>query len=72
MTKEEKLENISKVEKKLEKLEKKGYKLLAQLQCASEYNGLAQEYAERAFSNFAKWVRSETSSKRDFVHKFDK
>ena len=72
MTREEKLENLAKVEKKLRKLEAKGYKLLAELNSASEFHGLAQQFAERDFANFVEWVDSELSSKREFVHKYGK
>ena len=71
MSKEEKLKALDEVETKLRKIEKKGYKLLAELKAASEYHGLSQEFAEREFSNFVEWVGRELSSKREFIYKFD-
>ena len=71
MTKEEKLANLDKAEKKLHKLEAKGYKLIAEVQAASDYHGTFSEdrmpeYLER----FIKWMQDDINTKRKWVHKY--
>lgn len=71
MTVDEKLENLEKIEKKLNKLQKKAYILIGELNSTEEYSSASStDYAERDLQGFVKWMRWETDRQRKWVLKY--
>lgn len=70
---EEKLKNLEEIERKLVKLQKKGYKLLGELNSTEEYHKTASatDYAERDLQSCIKWFRWEIERQREHVLKED-
>ena len=68
--KEEKLRKIEEVEAKLRKLEKKGYKLMAELKAIEPYeNCLSYEYAKRDLANTIEWSNKVIGTAREWAYK---
>jgi len=68
---EEKLKNLERIEKRVTKLQKKGYKLIAELNSTDEYNMSvsATDYAERDLLSCIKWIHWEINRQREHVLK---
>ncbi len=67
---EEKLERIEKIERKIRKFERKGYKLMAELKTVQAYEqSLAPKYAEEAFARTIEWSDSTIRTAREWTLK---
>lgn len=64
----EKLKLLDEIDRKVSKLQKKAYKLIAELNSTEEYSSAsATDYAERDLLSFVKWMRWETDRQRSHV-----
>lgn len=72
MNKEEKLERIDEVEKHLRKLERKGYKVMAELKEIEAFPGsLAAQYSMDHFSDAIEWSNKAIGTARKWAMKED-